>query len=95
MKVLDASGNVIAEKQLDLPAQSSYTQQTMECNYSAPYAKAASLQITFVSSGYPGIENQKRKSWISYPRGWATTGSGDDIRFIGSSLYIDDVVLNY
>ena len=95
MKVLDASGNVIAEKQLDLPAQSSYTQQTMECNYSAPYAKAASLQITFVSSGYPGIENQKSKSWISYPRGWATTGSGDDIRFIGSSLYIDDVVLNY
>lgn len=90
IKVLDTSGNVIAENQADLK-QTSYTQVTLECNYNIPFSKATSLQITFLSSGHPDVTNKKDKNWMTCP----SFGNLSDGRFTGSSLYIDDVVLNY
>lgn len=93
VKVLDASGNVIAERTLDLPAQDTYQKRTLDLSglYSAGSAKAASLQLSFLSSGYDGVENQNNNKWLDRPP-FANLSDG---RFTGSSLYIDDIRLNY
>lgn len=93
VKVLDASGNVLATAQLDLPAVESYTRQALDLEnlYAAPFAKAASLQLTFLSSGYEGVESQNNSDWLDRPA-FANLTDG---RFTGSSLYIDDITLNY
>lgn len=93
VKVLDASGNVIAERTLDLPAQETYQKRTLDLSglYSGGSAKAASLQLSFLSSGYDGVENQNNNEWLDRPP-FANLTDG---RFTGSSLYIDDIRLNY
>lgn len=93
VKVLDASGHVLAERTMNLPALNSYEKRTLDLSglYALGCAKAASIQIAFLSSGYEGVENQNNENWLSRPP-FANLSDG---RFTGSSLYIDDIRLNY
>lgn len=93
VKVLDASGNILASGEIQLSAMDSYQKQTIELasKYATPCAKAASLQITFLSSGYDGVENQNNDNWLDRPP-FSNLSNG---RFTGSSLYIDDIQLNF
>lgn len=91
VKVLDTNGNVIAEKDVNLSATSSYTKQVLDLTevYPVPCQKAGSLQIGFKSSGNP--EASTNRDWLSAP----PFSNLSDGRFTGSSLYIDDIKLNY
>lgn len=93
IKVLDNQGTVIAEKEKQLPAVGNYTKETLDLTevYAVPCAKASSIQIVFKSSGNPTATTDKSKNWLSYPG----FGNLSDGRFTGSSLYIDDIKLNY
>lgn len=93
VKVLDASGNILAEKDINLTACDNYTQITLDLNelYAIPCNPAASLQIGFLSSGYEGVESQNNAEWLDRP-GVMNLSDG---RFTGSSLYIDDIKLNF
>lgn len=93
MKVLDASGNVIAEKEIQLTTVDSYQKITLDLStiYAVPCASAANIQIGFLSSGYDGVESQNNSDWLSRP----AFGNLSDGRFTGSSLYIDDIKLNF
>lgn len=93
VKVLDASGNVIAEKETKLTAVDSYQKITLDLStiYAVPCASAANIQIGFLSSGYDGVESQNNSDWLSRP----AFGNLSDGRFTGSSLYIDDIKLNF
>lgn len=93
VKVLDASGSILAEKDINLTACDNYTQITLDLNelYAIPCNPAASLQIGFLSSGYEGVESQNNAEWLDRPAFTDLT----DGRFTGSSLYIDDIKLNF
>ncbi len=93
VKVLDASGAVLAEKTLDLPAIGEYTQMKLDLSdaYAVPGNAGVTLQLGFLSSGYEGVESQNNADWLDRP---PFTNLSDG-RFTGSSLYIDDIKLNY
>lgn len=93
IKVLDNAGSVLAEKDMQLTAIGEYTKATIDLTglYSVPCAKASSIQVVFKSSGNPTAETDKSKDWLSFP----SFGNTTDGRFTGSSLYIDDIRLNY
>lgn len=93
VKVLDASGNILAQKSIDLPALDTYAKQTLDLSglYATPCDKAASLQITFLSSGYDRVTEENNDKWLDRPK---FTNLSDG-RFTGSSLYIDDIKLNF
>lgn len=93
IKVLDNSGKVLAEKEIQLPATSSYTKATIDLSglYLVPCMPAASIQVVFKSSGNPTASTNKSKDWLDFP-GFGNTTDG---RFTGSSLYVDDIKLNY
>ncbi len=93
IKVLDNAGNVLAEKEMNLEAVGDYTKATLDLTslYAVPCAPAASLQVIFKSSGNPTAVTNKSKDWLNFP-GFGNTTDG---RFTGSSLYIDDIKLNY
>ncbi len=90
INVLDASGNVIASKSENLTATGSYEIKTMTLDYAAKAAKCASIQVTFKSSGHD-VNNNKNTDWLTPPPARNTS----DGRYTGSSLWIDDVTLNY
>ena len=87
--VKDTSGNILASGTKQLTADS-YTQETIPLNYSAGAAKAAKLYVKFLST-HDRTFLAASKDYFDVP-GFATIG-GD--KFVGSSLYIDDIVLNY
>ncbi len=93
IKVLDASNNVLAAGELNLPATADYTRKTIDLAdlYAVPCPAAASIQVVFKSSGNPTAASNKSKDWLSFP----SFGNLSDGRFTGSSLYIDDIKLNY
>ena len=93
VKVLDASGAVLAEKTLDLPAIGEYTPMRLDLSdaYAVPGNAGVTLQLGFLSSGYEGVESQNNADWLDRP----PFGNLNNGRFTGSSLYIDDIKLNY
>lgn len=93
VKVLDANGVVLAEKEMNLTAIDNYTKATLELAdlYVVPGNAAATIQIGFLSSGYDGVESQNNSDWLDRPP-FANLSDG---RFTGSSLYVDDIKLNY
>lgn len=93
ISVLDANGNVMATANKQLTATSGYTSCNMPLSYKS-MAKAATLQVIFKSSGNPECIKID-KNYLSVPGFGKTDGTGDDKRYIGSSLYIDDITLNY
>lgn len=93
IKVLDNGGNILAEKDMQLAAVAEYTKATIGLTdlYEVPCAQAASIQVVFKSSGNPEAATNNTKDWLSYPPAMNLS----DGRFTGSSLYIDDIKLNY
>ncbi len=93
VKLLDASGNVIAEKDINLQASASYEMITFDLSstHIRGRVKAGSLQLGFKSSGHPNVTTQNNKDWLTRPG----FGNLSDGRFTGSSLYIDDIELTY
>lgn len=91
-KVLDANGNVLASAELRLTAIGSYTKQTLDlsAHYNAVGNKGVTLQIGFISSDNADclVANSNN---MSHPGMWNLS----DGRFTGSSLYVDDIKLNY
>jgi hypothetical protein len=92
IKVLDASGNVLAEKSQNLTATDSWNKVTLDISslYSSSFAAAATLQVGFKSSGNSSATTIS-DDWLSYP----AFGNLSDGRYTGSSLYIDDIKLNF
>mgnify|MGYP001127802409 FL=1 len=92
MKVLDASGTVLAEKTLTLPAVANYTKKELDLSeaYAVPCNAGVTLQIGFLSSGVENVESNNNSSWLNQP-----AFTKKDGRYTGSSLYIDDIRLNY
>jgi hypothetical protein len=89
--VLDASGAVIAETTQTLSTVSSYTKVTLSLTYGASAKKAASLQVTFKSSGNSDCQTISNDNLSSPPSSTVTTAQG----YIGSKLYVDNLSLNY
>lgn len=90
IKILDVSGNLIASKTENLTATGNYEQRTLTLDYPAKAAKCASIQVLFKSSGND-VNSQKNTNWLTPPPG----ADLSDGRYTGSSLWIDDVTLNY
>ncbi len=91
VKVLDAAGNVIASAASNLTEQSSWKEISMPLTYAKNAPKAAKLSIAFKSSANPDAVNQKNSTWMRHPGSNNISGG----EFVGSELYIDDVVLKY
>lgn len=83
IKVLDASGAVIAEGSLDIDtSHSAYQTLTVPLEYTPASAKAASLQVCFYSSGHPNGATKDFLNLSSRPK-------------VGGQLFVDDITLNY
>lgn len=89
VQVIDASGNVLASAVTNLGAQSTYTQVTLNLSYTSA-VKAAKIYVRFLSTNVSDALT-KNSSWLSGP-GFANTSRGT---YMGSQLYIDDVVFSY
>lgn len=87
--VKDASGNVIASATCQFNAQDSYVQKTLNLNYAAGSAKAASIMVRFKSSANPSLTNNS--TWLYGPGNKNVSGG----EYLGSELYIDEITLNY
>ncbi len=90
ISVLDKDGNVIATADKVLGEQSAYTQVEMPLTYTSK-EKAAQIRVIFRSSGFDGAISNKNTTFWHKPGSKNTSGG----EFVGSELYIDDVVLNY
>lgn len=89
--VYDASGNIIAEGSLALDKADQYGEISIPLNYSAGSAKAAKIYICFMSTNNENAL-KKDKNWLTPP---PFGGSGGNAEYHGSTLFIDDVTLNY
>lgn len=87
VKVYDASGNVIATGSKSLAAASSYSQQAVALTYAINSVKAARISVRFRSSDSDNYLNSSGVCSIS--------GGNTSKKFIGSELFIDDIVLTY
>lgn len=90
IRVLDASGNILASGIIDLAPASSYTQQTISLSYGANCAKAAKIYVKFLSTNSTSFLSKSNDN-LTGP-GFANLSRG---KFQGSQLYIDDISLNY
>lgn len=88
--VKDASGNIIASGSKSNLNESAYTLVTVPLAYDSTSAKAASIYVEFTSSDHPNW-NTRSKDWFTVP----SFGNMSDGKFQGSSMFIDDIVLNY
>lgn len=88
--VKDAAGNTIASGSQSNLAASDYTQITVPLTYAEGAAKAAQIYVEFVSSDHPSWDTRS-KDWFTVPG----FGNMSDGKFQGSSLYVDDIKLNY
>lgn len=88
--VKDANGNIIASGSKSNLNESNYTLVNVPLVYESMSAKAASIYVEFTSSDHPDW-NTRSKDWFTVP----SFGNMSDGKFQGSSLFIDDIVLNY
>lgn len=88
--VYDAAGNIIAQGSLELGSAGSYTERTIPLSYNTGAAKAAKLYVSFQSTNIADALT-KNSSWLNGP------GAGNLSRgeYSGSTLFIDEVTLNY
>ncbi|MDE5655741.1 MAG: PCMD domain-containing protein, partial [Muribaculaceae bacterium] len=89
--VYDASGNIIAEGSLALDKADQYGEISIPLNYSAGSAKAAKIYICFMSTNNENAL-KKDKNWLTPPPFGGDLGRGE---YSGSTLFIDEVTLNY
>ena len=92
VNLLDAAGNVIASAEQNLTKADAYQQVTFDftSQYGMDCAKAASIQVIFKSSGNADCLKYNTTNFSTPP--FANLSNG---RFTGSSLYIDDIKLNF
>ncbi len=90
ISVLDASGNVIGTGSLNITSRSAYELVTVPVTYSVTNESAATLRVTFRSSG-----NADCLKWTSDCLNDPGTAKYHSERYKGSELYIDDITLNY
>lgn len=95
IKVMDASGNVISSKYIQLSRIDSFKDETLELTYPDNASKAASLSIVFKSSEWAEDDTSKLNTTYVQPPKPLTTIQKDDHEYLGSQLWIDDVKLNY
>ena len=89
VRVEDASGNVIASKEMsDGRASSGWASMTIELDYSVLDRKAARIYVCFRSSSLADEDITYRKTKVTIA---GTTKNG----YIGSVLKVDDLQLNY
>ncbi len=88
--VLDASGAVIGSGSLHITARSAYELVTVPVTYTVTDKKAATLRVTFKSSG-----NADCLKWTSDCLKDPGSAKYNSERYKGSELYIDDITLNY
>lgn len=89
VRVEDASGNVIASKEMsDGRASSGWASMTIELDYSVLDRKAARIYVCFRSSSLADDDITYRKTKVTIA---GTTKNG----YIGSVLKVDDLQLNY
>lgn len=86
----DAAGNTIASGHQGNLDSDGYTKVTVPLAYVENPAKAAKIYVEFSSSGHPDWDTRS-KDWFEVPR----FSNLRDGKFQGSSLFIDDIVLNY
>jgi len=91
-KVFDAAGNELAYCEYQLTAVGTYTKVTLELSdkYNPVGGKGVKLQVGFISCDNPDCLTPNSDN-MSHPPMWNLS----DGRFTGSSLYIDDIKLNY
>ncbi|MDE5643138.1 MAG: DUF4493 domain-containing protein [Muribaculaceae bacterium] len=89
--VYDAAGNIIAEGAIDLSSQNEYVQKTIALTYAAGAAKAAKIYVLFQSTNVADALTLDA-NWITPPPFGGSLGRAE---YSGSTLYIDDVTLNY
>lgn len=91
ISVMDKDGNVIASSGTkQLTEQSEYAPVIMELNYTDTQSKAAKISVIFRSSGNPSAMTEDLSFWRC--PGVKNVSGGE---YVGSELYIDDIVLNY
>lgn len=88
--VKDADGNILASGSTELGATDSYTQVSFPLTYTSASRKAAKLYVKFLSCNDRSLL-EKNSSNFNGP-GWGNLGRGT---YNGSTLFIDDIVLNY
>lgn len=90
--VLDANGNVLATKSQNLTATGTYTNVKLSIAdlYAVPCAKGATLKVGFKSSANTDCHSINESNLTPPPARNLSDG-----RYTGSSLYIDDIRLNY
>lgn len=86
----DDQGQLLASAVMNLGQQATYTQVTIPFTYTAVSRKAAKLYVKFLSTSDRSFLS-KNSSNFSGP-GFANTSRGT---YSGSTLYVDDVTLNY
>lgn len=108
IRVLDANGNIVAETTQELDANAtysnisadtdcsvggSYAEKTLSLNYPAGSAKAAKLVVIFKSSQLSNsdLESRTNQDNIRPPKPLNLSTH----EYVGSSLLIDDITLNY
>ena len=91
IEVFDAEGIAITDaREVPLTPVSVYTRKTVELDYPLLAEKAASIRVIFKSSGNPdALVANSTYMCAPEPRNLS------DGEYLGSSLYIDDMVLNY
>lgn len=90
VQILDNAGSVIVEKKVDLTAQGSYTKLTLSLEYPALAPKAAKIYVRFLSTNV-GTALTKDANWLNGP-GFGNLSRGT---YMGSKLWIDEVLLEY
>lgn len=88
--VKDAAGNTIASGSQSNLAAGGWQQVTVPLTYSANSAKAAQIYVEFSSSDHANWDTRST-DWFTVPR----FGNLSDGIFQGSSMFVDDIVLNY
>lgn len=90
VEVVDAQGNVIASATANLTPASAYTAKELPLSYNHASARAASLRITFTSSGNPSAL-AANETYMKPPKPLNLS----DGEYVGSQLYVDEIALTY
>lgn len=88
--IKDSAGNIIKEGGMDLPAAGNWTEKSFNITYTRGTAKGARLYLKFTSTNDDSFLTRTDTNF-SGP-GFANLSHG---KFLGSSLYIDDINLTY
>ncbi len=91
IRILDESGNVIAETKENLSAQGQYVNKTVNLDYAPDAPKAAKIYVRFLSTNVETALT-KNSDWLTPPPFGGNLGKGT---YMGSQLYIDDIELIY